>query len=140
MIARRLIVLAALAAVAGCQGAAQEAERVALGADPAVTMSSLAPELQVHIDAGNAAYRTADYAEAMRHYREAAALAPDEPTAWFGVAMAAAALEDDESAEAAQQRVHELAPALGMGVGHGEGADAGSADPAYGGPGSAGHP
>lgn len=104
--------LAAALLAAGCQSQGTPAARMTIGAADAEPASGLPAELQAQIDSGNAAYRAKDYEAALRHYREAARRDPDEPTTWFGVAMAAGALGDEALADSARQRVQQLAPHL----------------------------
>jgi len=115
MTKRIFFALCAVAVASACQSDSEAANRTTLGsAEYGDGMASGLPAgLQAHIDEGNAAYRTQDYESALQHYQIAADMDPAQPTAWFGVAMAASALGDDERAEAARQRVQQLDPALG---------------------------
>jgi tetratricopeptide (TPR) repeat protein len=117
---RILIALCAVAVGAACQSDGEAANRTTLGGATGDAMGSGLPAaLQAHIDEGNAAYRAKDYESALEYYQLAADMDPHQPTAWFGVAMAASALGDDERAEAARERVKQLDPALG-GADHSE--------------------
>lgn len=118
-----LLVLALLAA--GCNNEGAEAARTTVGQDTAQQpVSSLAAEVQEPIDAGNQAYRDRDFAAALAHYQTATQRAPDEPTAWFGVAMAADAMGNRALADSARVRIETLAPELST-RGHTEATDTG---------------
>jgi Tfp pilus assembly protein PilF len=106
-----LVLLSALVLTA-CAPDSQSPGRFSLGDGLADAGPGLGPELQLQIDSGNAAYRAQDYAAALRHYREAAQRDPSEPTAWFGVSMAAGALGDEALSDSARLRLHRLAPEL----------------------------
>jgi tetratricopeptide (TPR) repeat protein len=106
-----VLLLSALGLVA-CTGEPQGAGRFSLGEAPAGAAPGLRPDLQLQIDSGNAAYREQDYAAALRYYQQAAQRDPTEPTAWFGVSMAAGALGNQELLDSAQLRLHRLAPEL----------------------------
>lgn len=105
-----VLLLAGLPSV-GC-GDGEEPERVTVGAGAAEAGEVAEPWL-AEVHRGNAAFRDGDHGEAMRRYRSATELAPEEPTAWFGVAMAAEALGDSAALRAAQQRLEALAPPAG---------------------------
>jgi tetratricopeptide (TPR) repeat protein len=114
MTKRIILALCAVAVATACQSDTEAANRTTLGsAEYGGAASGLPAGLQAHIDEGNAAYRAQDYEGALQHYQIAADMDPAQPTAWFGVAMAASAMGDEERAEAARQRVQQLDPALG---------------------------
>lgn len=118
MAKRFLLLLTAAAVATACESEGAAANRMTLG-EPQAQQSTLPAEIQLHIDEGNGAYRARDYEAALEHYQAAADLDPAQPTAWFGVAMAAAAMGDEERAEAARQRVQALDPGL-AGADHAE--------------------
>jgi hypothetical protein len=95
--------------VAACGG--EETARTTIGQD-AERSGGLRAELQAPIDSGNVAFRARDYDAALRHYREATVRAPEEPTGWFGVVMAADALGDSALADSARARIVQIAPEL----------------------------
>jgi tetratricopeptide (TPR) repeat protein len=66
---------------------------------------------------GNAAYRSRDFATALRHYDAAVRLSPDEAATWFGVYMAHQALGHVAAADSALPRAQELAPEAAL-TGH----------------------
>lgn len=68
------------------------------------------PSVRAQLDSGNAAYSSARYQEALRHYREAAQESPGVAAPWFGIQMAATALGNRALADSAQERVNALAP------------------------------
>ena len=70
----------------------------------------LAPEVAAALDAGNAHYRADEFQLALDNYRRATELAPDEPSGWMGMRMAAVALGDSAVADSALARVQELVP------------------------------
>lgn len=74
------------------------------------TRASLSEPVIAQLDSGSTAFRADDYETALRHYREAARLAPDEASTWFGVYMAEKALGNGPAADSALARVRELAP------------------------------
>jgi Flp pilus assembly protein TadD len=114
---RTLLLISAAAVGAACGSDDAAANRMTLGeADPhagAEYGTSLPAAIQTHIDEGNTAYRARDYEGALRHYQAAADADPSQPTAWFGVAMAASAMGNEELADQARQRVQQLDPNLG---------------------------
>lgn len=120
----RLVPLLVLALGAAACGGQPAAERVTVGEPAAQPASRLSPELQEPIDNGNAAYRARDYEAALRHYQAATLAAPEEATGWFGVAMAAEALGDAETAGAARAEIARLAPDLSV-AGHTQATDSG---------------
>jgi len=93
-----LALAAALAAaLAGCAG-----ERApSRASDPAIRSQAL-------IDSANAAFRGGDYDGAARRYASAAAVAPRDPAAWYGLGMALARLKRDEEAREAYARARAL--------------------------------
>lgn len=60
------------------------------------------------LDAGNLAYREQRHVDAVAHYRDAAALAPENAAPWFGIYMAAIAMNDTALADSAMARVNAL--------------------------------
>lgn len=86
------------------------------GASPAA--AAVPAPVRAQLDSGNAAYRLRDYPAALRHYREAARLGPDQAPAWYGVQMAAGALGDRAAADSAGARLRALAPATPPAVHH----------------------
>ncbi|MCU0633866.1 MAG: hypothetical protein MUE41_03240 [Gemmatimonadaceae bacterium] len=88
---RRAACLAGAGAVlAGCKSETTPADTTkqplatpaTAGGAPAVP-----PAAAVHLDSGNTAYRAKAYDDALRHYRAAAAAAPDHAAPWYGVFM-----------------------------------------------------
>ena len=118
MRSKALLIAAAAAAAAsgtlGCgydQTADQTEERVPLRQDDT---RGLLPEVAELLDAGNAHFRADEYQLALDSYRKAVELAPDEPSVWMGVRMAAIALGDSAAADSALQIVQELVPSTEM--------------------------
>lgn len=60
------------------------------------------------LDSGNTAMRAKDYTGAIVHYRVAAAGAPQHAAPWFGMHMAARALENASLADSAMRMVQRL--------------------------------
>jgi Flp pilus assembly protein TadD len=118
----RLSLLALLVLAGACGN--EEAQRFTLNA-AGEDQSRLAAEVQGPIDNGNAAFRARDYEAALAYYRQAAELAPEEATAWFGISMAAEALGDQALADTARAQINRLAPEL-MAEPHTSGATGGS--------------
>ena len=74
------------------------------------TRAQLAPEMVAALDSGSAAYRAEAYDAALEQYRLATELEPDQASGWFGLYMVHSALGNADEAEAALERVRELAP------------------------------
>jgi tetratricopeptide (TPR) repeat protein len=110
--------------VAACGTQTDEANRTTLGGEPAQQGGGLPAEIQAPIDSGNVAYRARDYEAALRHYQVATSRSENEPTAWFGVAMAAEAMGNRALADSARSRINRLAPDLNV-SGHTDASDTG---------------
>jgi tetratricopeptide (TPR) repeat protein len=80
-----------------------------MGGAPEV-VEELPAGLQIQLDSGNAAYRTRDYHAALRHFENAAEIAPGLAAGWYGIGMTQAALGNREAADSAMMEVHRLAP------------------------------
>jgi len=103
-------------ALAGC-GGRREAP-AAGGADSTVAPGPAAngnpvPEegrerSQAFIDAGNEAYRAADYELALKRYAAAAVADPRDPAAYFGMGMTFTRLKREDEARAAFARAQAL--------------------------------
>jgi Flp pilus assembly protein TadD len=92
-----VLMLVSLTPAAGCSP-----RRAAPAPDPAVREQAL-------VDAGNQAYRAADFRLAARRYAAAAVDRPDDPAAYYGLGMALTKLGRDEDARLAYARARELA-------------------------------
>lgn len=110
--ARSLLAVLVLAAGA-CGGGDGPAAR-----GPAGGTAALSPDVKVQVDSGNAAYRDRDFDAALRHFREAARLDPDQAVAWYGVQMAASAAGERAAADSAAARLRALAPSAPPAVHH----------------------
>jgi tetratricopeptide (TPR) repeat protein len=110
--------VAAALFVGACDDGSKNAERMTI-AEAGAGEDRLPAEVREPIDMGNAAYRAKDFETALAYYRQAADRAPDEPTTWFGVAMAAEALGNQPLADSARARIDLLAPDLNV-AGHTE--------------------
>ena len=86
---------------------------------------ALPPEVTVHLDSGNVAYRAGEYEEARRHFLAAVSEDSTASAGWFGVYMAERALGDDAAADSALQRAGGLGEASGMHPSPGADADSG---------------
>lgn len=108
---RRIAGLLALTAmvVVACRPDEQETGSIS-AEDVREARASLPPEVQMHLDSGNAAYRRKDYMAAREHYRAAAASDEDQPAAWFGLAMVHGAMGDSAAAAQAMEKARSLAP------------------------------
>jgi hypothetical protein len=95
--------------LSACGG--EEGIRTTIGGEEQVS-GGLPAELQASIDEGNAAFRARDFDAALEHYRAATVRAPDEPTGWFGIVMAADALGNAVLADSARARIGQIAPEL----------------------------
>lgn len=104
------LVAAAGLLLAACGG--EEAPRQEIGGAPSPEQGELAfaPQAQLALDSGNAAYREGRYTDALARYREAAAAAPEHGAPLFGIYMAASALGDSALADSAQARLREMMP------------------------------
>lgn len=108
-------VIAAMLSGSAC-GGDDELGRRTLGAtgDNTADMQARATESQLPLtaiaalDAGNAAYRAKQMDQAIAHYREATALAPDHVAPWYGVFMAASEMRNTALADSAMARVRKL--------------------------------
>lgn len=98
------------------------------GAPGGTVERDLPPTVTVHLDSGNAAYRSGDYESARRHFRAAAREDSSAGAAWFGVYMAERALGNELAADSALQKAGDLGDASGM-HGEPEGSDADTALP-----------
>lgn len=96
------------------------------GAAGGTAQRDLPPEVTVHLDSGNVAYRAGEYEEARRHFREAVRADTTAAAGWFGVYMAETALGNDAAADSALQRAGGLGDASGMHPA--PGADSGDAE------------
>jgi hypothetical protein len=98
--------------LSGCreqQGTDQETGSIT-PADIQQTRAGWPDGLAAAIDSGNARFSDDDFAAALRHYEEATRIAPDVTAGWFGIFMTQTALGDTTAANAAMQRVREIAP------------------------------
>jgi tetratricopeptide (TPR) repeat protein len=122
--ARRAVIgLLALAAVISCRPDDQRTETL----DPLEGVrrrADLPPDVIAHLDSGSAAFRDDRFGAALEHYTRVTELEPDLGAGWFGVYMAQEALGDLEAAEAALERVQEIAP--GATIVHEDGPEGGA--------------
>ncbi len=112
MSTRSSFAVLAVVALAAC-GGKEEAPKVPLsGAGPENNpiVQQMPPGVFAQIDSGNAAYRQKDYQAALAYYQEATKLGPHQSAAWFGVAMAAKALNNTALADSAMQQAQRLDP------------------------------
>lgn len=72
------------------------------------TTNRLPLTVRVALDSGNAAMRAKDYAGAIAQYRVAATGAPQHAAPWFGLHMAARAINDASLADSAMRMVQRL--------------------------------
>lgn len=93
-----VMALAAVLALAGC-GSKEPAAKP--GQDPQQRSQQL-------IDAGNQAFRTANFGLAARRYAAAAVVKPDDPAAYYGMGMALSKLGRDEEARKAYAKARDL--------------------------------
>jgi hypothetical protein len=75
---------------------------------------ALTPETQQAIDAGNAAYRAKDYANALTEFEKAAARSPQLAAPWFGIYMVAQVRKDTKAADAALAEIRKRGDAPAM--------------------------
>ena len=78
------------------------------GTGAAATAPPLPEEARTALASGNASYRAKDFEAALKSYRAAAAAAPDHPAPYFGIQMAASALDRPAVADSARRRISEL--------------------------------
>lgn len=71
------------------------------GTAPSAEEPTLAGPAREALDRGNAAYRARNYRDALDAYRTAAAAAPEDAAPYFGIYMAATALDDTVLADSA---------------------------------------
>jgi len=72
--------------------------------------AALPPELAMHLDSGNAAFRRKDYGNAKVHYQAATRLDADQPAGWFGIYMVELANGNNGAAQRALRRAQKLVP------------------------------
>jgi tetratricopeptide (TPR) repeat protein len=106
-----LAIAAALVALAGaCRPDDQRTETL----DPEAVRAELAPAVAAQLDSGTVAFRARDLEAALRHYRRATELAPDQAGGWFGVHMTERALGNVEAAAEALERARSAAPGASL--------------------------
>ena len=93
-------------ALAGCGGAKPAAK--AEVAAPAPQAESGRARSQSFIDAGNEAYKAADFELALKRYAAAAVADPRDPAAYFGMGMTFTRLTREDEARAAFARAQQL--------------------------------
>lgn len=76
----------------------------------AQTRADMSPELKMHLDSGNAAFRRKDYPVARTHYQAAIAADEKQPAGWFGIYMVELAAGNAEAAGKALDRAQKLVP------------------------------
>ena len=106
---RALTGILAVAAVLSCRPDDQRTETLDAG-EAVRRRADLAPGVVAQLDSGGAAFRDDRFSAALEHYTRVTELAPDLGAGWFGVYMARQALGDLEGAEAALERVRQIAP------------------------------
>ena len=74
------------------------------------TRAEMSPELKLHLDSGNAAFRRKDYAVARTHYQSAIEADEKQPAGWFGIYMVELAAGNAEAAGKALDRAQKLVP------------------------------
>jgi tetratricopeptide (TPR) repeat protein len=72
--------------------------------------AELPAEALAQLDSGNAAYASALYESALRHYARVTEVTPEQATGWFGLYMAHHALGNLAQADSALERAQALAP------------------------------
>ena len=72
--------------------------------------AQLPPQLVVHLDSGNAAYRRKDYPAAKHHYEAAIRVDEKHPAAWFGLHMVERAQGNAAAAQRALEQTQKLVP------------------------------
>lgn len=102
MLAALLIALS----LAGCDRAAPAKGEAGAGA--AAGSGSGRGRSQAFIEAGNEAYRAADYELALKRYAAAAIADPRDPAAYFGMGMTFTRLKREDEARAAFARAQQL--------------------------------
>ncbi|MBI4205104.1 MAG: hypothetical protein HY527_08765 [Betaproteobacteria bacterium] len=99
---------AALAIALGCRPDDQETGSIE-AADVRGARSDVSPEVAMHLDSGNAAYRAGDYPGALRHYRAIVRADDKHAAGWFGIYMAQLALGNAPAADSALKRAQKRA-------------------------------
>ena len=74
------------------------------------TRADMSPELKMHLDSGNAAFRRKDYPVARTHYQAAIDADQKQPAGWFGLYMVELAAGNAEAAGKALDRAQKLVP------------------------------
>lgn len=104
----------AIGLAAGCGGSGGgngQASGETSAASNMPARDSLPAAVRAQLDSGNAAYRSGDYQEAGRHYRETVKAIPDLASGWFGLYMTATATGDSALADSAKARMGDLGQA-----------------------------
>ena len=66
------------------------------------------------LDSGNVAFRAGEFEAARAQYLRATELGPDVSAAWFGLSMSERRIGNAAAADAAMQRVRQLAPGASL--------------------------
>jgi tetratricopeptide (TPR) repeat protein len=93
----------------GCRPDDQRTETID-AKDAKEARAHISPELATHLDSGNAAYKTKDYARAREHYRAVTRIDADAAAGWFGIYMVEQALGNAAAADSALERARKRAP------------------------------
>ena len=100
-----------LGVTVGCSPAEDDQRTETFDAERAEQRREAFPEEGLaELDAGNEAYGEGEYETALEHYRNATEIMPDNAASWFGIAMAAGALDRPELADSAMVQARSLAP------------------------------
>jgi Flp pilus assembly protein TadD len=115
---RSVVACAALiGALAGCRSDAGPPDDQPTGSiDSAAWQKAraLPAGVAAALDSGNVAFRAGDFEAARAQYIRATELGPHVSAAWFGLSMSERRLGNAASADAAMQRVRQLAPGASL--------------------------
>ena len=105
----RRLALVGVLLLAACKPSDQETGSINKE-DVRAARAKLAGEVVMHVDSGNAAFKTKDYQRALGHYRAATRLDDDAAAPWFGIYMVQRALGNGPAADSALKRAQKVAP------------------------------
>jgi hypothetical protein len=106
---RILLAVACMTVLTACRPDDQKTGTVATdGARE--TRANMSPELKMHLDSGNAAFRRKEYPAARTHYEAATRVDKKQAAGWFGLYMVELASGNAEAAGKALKRAQELVP------------------------------
>ena len=108
---------ALLGALAGCRSDAGVPDDQPTGSIDSTAWQkarALPAGVAAALDSGNIAFRAGEFEAARAQYLRATELGPDVSAAWFGLSMSERRIGNAAAADAAMQRVRQLAPGASL--------------------------